>query len=161
MIHHHLFQPLLYQVATAGLAAPDIAAPIRKILRGQDNVTFVHRVRFSFGYHTYRFHGVSNAEPTPPSVVAVLVSKDGSEHVVYTSQVLSGCMEPGLPACTDNMVSVNTLVSGFASPTFHVRLRIESNDFAVELTGVNGHPVQVEVNVCKGLRPSMPPHTRR
>ena len=25
--NHHLFQPLLYQVATAGLAAPDIAAP--------------------------------------------------------------------------------------------------------------------------------------
>ena len=37
--NHHLFQPLLYQVATAGLAAPDIAAPIRKILRSQDNVT--------------------------------------------------------------------------------------------------------------------------
>lgn len=37
--NHHLFQPLLYQVATAGLSAPDIAAPIRRILRGQDNVT--------------------------------------------------------------------------------------------------------------------------
>ncbi len=31
--NHHLFQPLLYQVATAGLAAPDIAQPIRSILR--------------------------------------------------------------------------------------------------------------------------------
>lgn len=30
--NHHLFQPLLYQVATAGLAAPDIAQPIRGIL---------------------------------------------------------------------------------------------------------------------------------
>ncbi|MCA8916670.1 MAG: NAD(P)/FAD-dependent oxidoreductase [Planctomycetes bacterium] len=37
--NHHLFQPLLYQVATAALAAPDIAAPIRKILRRQRNVT--------------------------------------------------------------------------------------------------------------------------
>jgi NADH dehydrogenase len=37
--NHHLFQPLLYQVATAGLAAPDIAAPIRKVLRRQDNAT--------------------------------------------------------------------------------------------------------------------------
>lgn len=37
--NHHLFQPLLYQVATAGLAAPSIAAPLRHILRGQDNVT--------------------------------------------------------------------------------------------------------------------------
>ena len=37
--NHHLFQPLLYQVATAGLSAPDIAAPLRHILRGQQNVT--------------------------------------------------------------------------------------------------------------------------
>jgi NADH dehydrogenase len=37
--NHHLFQPLLYQVATAGLAASDIAAPIRKILAKQENLT--------------------------------------------------------------------------------------------------------------------------
>ncbi len=37
--NHHLFQPLLYQVATAGLSAPSIAAPIRHMLRGQRNVT--------------------------------------------------------------------------------------------------------------------------
>lgn len=37
--NHHLFQPLLYQVATAALAAPDIAAPIRKVLRRQRNAT--------------------------------------------------------------------------------------------------------------------------
>ena len=36
--NHHLFQPLLYQVATAGLSAPDIAAPLRHILRAQNNV---------------------------------------------------------------------------------------------------------------------------
>jgi NADH dehydrogenase len=37
--NHHLFQPLLYQVATAGLAAPSIAAPLRFVLRRQKNVT--------------------------------------------------------------------------------------------------------------------------
>ncbi len=36
--NHHLFQPLLYQVATAGLAAPDIAQPIRAILREKPNL---------------------------------------------------------------------------------------------------------------------------
>jgi NADH dehydrogenase len=36
--NHHLFQPLLYQVATAGLSSSDIAAPLRRILRKQDNV---------------------------------------------------------------------------------------------------------------------------
>ena len=37
--NHHLFQPLLYQVATAGLSAPEIAQPIRSILSDQSNVT--------------------------------------------------------------------------------------------------------------------------
>jgi NADH:ubiquinone reductase (H+-translocating) len=37
--NHHLFQPLLYQVATAGLAAPDIAQPIRSILADKPNMT--------------------------------------------------------------------------------------------------------------------------
>src|SRR6476646_10153183 len=35
--NHHLFQPLLYQVATAALSPADIAEPLRHILRGQDN----------------------------------------------------------------------------------------------------------------------------
>ncbi|MGO9922034.1 MAG: NAD(P)/FAD-dependent oxidoreductase [Isosphaeraceae bacterium] len=36
--NHHLFQPLLYQVATAALSPADIASPIRRIFRGQANV---------------------------------------------------------------------------------------------------------------------------
>src|SRR5580692_1561656 len=37
--NHHLFQPLLYQVATAGLSAPEIAQPIRSILSDRQNIT--------------------------------------------------------------------------------------------------------------------------
>jgi len=37
--NHHLFQPLLYQVATAALNAADIAAPLRSVLRRAANVT--------------------------------------------------------------------------------------------------------------------------
>jgi NADH dehydrogenase len=36
--NHHLFQPLLYQVATAALSPADIAAPIRSILSGAQNI---------------------------------------------------------------------------------------------------------------------------
>ncbi len=39
--NHHLFQPLLYQVAMAGLSPADIAAPIRGILSNADNVEVV------------------------------------------------------------------------------------------------------------------------
>jgi NADH:ubiquinone reductase (H+-translocating) len=38
--NYHLFQPLLYQVATAGLAASEIAYPVRGILRRQANLQF-------------------------------------------------------------------------------------------------------------------------
>jgi len=37
--NHHLFQPLLYQVATAGLAVPDIAQPIRSIFHDRPDIT--------------------------------------------------------------------------------------------------------------------------
>lgn len=39
--NHHLFQPLLYQVATASLSPADIARPIRTILRGQKNTRVI------------------------------------------------------------------------------------------------------------------------
>ncbi|WP_316785335.1 NAD(P)/FAD-dependent oxidoreductase [Pedobacter frigiditerrae] len=38
--NYHTFQPLLYQVATGGLEADSIAFPIRKIFKGQKNLTF-------------------------------------------------------------------------------------------------------------------------
>jgi NADH dehydrogenase len=39
--NYHLFQPLLYQVATAALSPADIAAPIRGILRGAENCSVI------------------------------------------------------------------------------------------------------------------------
>ena len=37
--NHHLFQPLLYQVATAGLSAPEIAQPVRAIFSNRKDIT--------------------------------------------------------------------------------------------------------------------------
>ncbi len=36
--NHHLFQPLLYQVATAAVSPADVAVPIRSLFRGNDNI---------------------------------------------------------------------------------------------------------------------------
>lgn len=38
--NYHLFQPLLYQVSTAGLSVDDIAYPVRAVLRDQENIEF-------------------------------------------------------------------------------------------------------------------------
>lgn len=39
--NHHLFQPLLYQVASAALSPADIATPLREIFRGAKNITVI------------------------------------------------------------------------------------------------------------------------
>jgi len=39
--NHHLFQPLLFQVATAALSPSDIAAPIREVMREQRNLQVI------------------------------------------------------------------------------------------------------------------------
>jgi NADPH-dependent 2,4-dienoyl-CoA reductase/sulfur reductase-like enzyme len=43
----HLFQPLLYQVATPGLGAQEIARPVRSILKDRPNVTLLPRCVYS------------------------------------------------------------------------------------------------------------------
>ena len=57
--NHHLFQPLLYQVATAGLSAPEIAQPIRAILSNQPNVTVLldHVTGFNLAAKMVRLEG--------------------------------------------------------------------------------------------------------
>jgi len=64
--NHHVFQPLLYQVATASLSPADISAPIRAVLRGQQNCEVVlaevagvdlaqRRLHFEGGYAHYDY----------------------------------------------------------------------------------------------------------
>lgn len=61
--NHHLFQPLLYQVATAGLSAPDIAQPIRSILSERPNVTVLLNtvIDFDLAAKTVQLDGSSIA----------------------------------------------------------------------------------------------------
>jgi NADH dehydrogenase len=76
--NYHLFQPLLYQVATAALSPADIAAPIRAILRGQTNVTVV-------------LADVSGVDVAAKAVVAegkripydILVLATGAQHAYF------------------------------------------------------------------------------
>jgi NADH dehydrogenase len=69
--NYHLFQPLLYQVATAGLSPADIAAPIRGIVGAYRNVT------------------VMLGEIIGVDVVGRTVSIMGGRHVPYDYLVLS------------------------------------------------------------------------
>jgi len=58
--NHHLFQPLLYWVATAGLSPADICSPIRQILRKQKNTEVILAAYATWGPECVkRFNGLS------------------------------------------------------------------------------------------------------
>ena len=63
--NYHLFQPLLYQVATAGLSPADIAAPIRGILRDQANAEVLHGPRHRRRPRPPRGHDRRQRPPHP------------------------------------------------------------------------------------------------
>ena len=76
--NHHLFQPLLYQVATAGLSSADIASPIRSILSRQRNT----RVMLSevSGVDTVRKEVVAEGRRIPYDF---LVLATGARHAYF------------------------------------------------------------------------------
>jgi NADH dehydrogenase len=69
--NHHLFQPLLYQVASAGLSAPAVAAPIRHILADQGNVTVIY------------------GEATRVDTARHAVVLDGGDEIAYDRLIVS------------------------------------------------------------------------
>jgi NADH dehydrogenase len=69
--NHHLFQPLLYQVATAGLSPGDIASPIRWILRRQANLRVL----------------LATVERIDPSGRRVVL--DGGDEITYDALILA------------------------------------------------------------------------
>ena len=89
--NYHLFQPLLYQVATAALSPADIASPIRGILRRQDNVNII-------------LAEVSGIDPACREVVADgrripfddLIVATGAQHAYFGNDWAS--CAPGYPA---------------------------------------------------------------
>lgn len=78
--NHHTFQPLLYQVATAALSSPDIAWPIRSILRRQDNVRVVMADVDGVDVHAHEVHAGTLSLPYDYLVLATGVSHSYFGH---------------------------------------------------------------------------------
>jgi NADH:ubiquinone reductase (H+-translocating) len=94
--NHHLFQPLLYQVATAALSPGDIAWPLRTMFRSQPNVHVVMDEVVSID-RTARLVGVRNG---PPIAFDILVLSPGSRHAYFGHDEWE-TLAPGLKTMTD------------------------------------------------------------
>src|SRR5688572_19740530 len=77
--NHHLFQPLLYQVAMAGLAPGEVAVPIRGVLRLQQNV----RVLLSDVTHIDLEQRLVESREAPPLEYDYLVLAPGAENSYF------------------------------------------------------------------------------
>ena len=131
--NHHLFQPLLYQVATAALSPGDIAQPIRSILRSSRNIHVVmanvlsidttHRAVVtkddSFPYDElilapgtrHAYFGHSEWEKNAPGL------KDISDALVIRDRILRTFEEAEHHAATDQARSMLTFVVVGGGPT--------------------------------------------
>jgi NADH:ubiquinone reductase (H+-translocating) len=92
--NYHLFQPLLYQVATAGLSPGDIASPIRGILRGQENAQVI--LAKVSGVDTARREVLAEGRRIPYDYLIVAT---GAEHAYFGHDWSS--YAPGLKTIDD------------------------------------------------------------
>ncbi|MFZ5625452.1 MAG: NAD(P)/FAD-dependent oxidoreductase [Gemmatimonadota bacterium] len=110
--NHHLFQPLLYQVATAKLSPAQIAAPIRELLADQANVTVMlmevtgvdvdrRRIRF-----TYLDLGERSLE------YDYLILATGARHSYFGHDEWERCA-PGLKSLVDATIIRERILSAF------------------------------------------------
>src|SRR5947209_4501592 len=93
--NHHLFQPLLYWVATAGLSPADISSPIRSILRKQKNTEVFMEEVTGIDFQEQRVLMGDRAVPYDYLVVAT------GEHDNYFGHPEWGYYAPGLKSIVD------------------------------------------------------------
>ena len=94
--NHHLFQPLLYQVATAALSPGDIAWPLRTVFRSQANV----RVRMDEVVSIDRTMRLVRLRNGSPLTFDALIVAPGSRHAYFGHDEWEASA-PGLKTMTD------------------------------------------------------------
>jgi NADH:ubiquinone reductase (H+-translocating) len=132
--NHHLFQPLLYQVATAGLSPADVAQPIRHILRLAQNIRVVmgtvegidvnaHLVNTQTRQHSYDY----------------LIIAAGARHSYFGNPDWEG-LAPGLKSLSDAIELRRRILSAFevAETTSDKELRKAALTFVIIGAGPTG-----------------------
>jgi NADH dehydrogenase len=147
--NYHLFQPLLYQVATATLAPTDITAPIRHLLRKQRNTTVLMATVVAVDLE----RRVVNTQDGASYPYDYLILSAGARHA-YFGHPEWEAIAPGLKSIDDAIELRNRLLSAFekAETIEDAAERAEWLTFVV----VGGGPTGVEL---AGMIPSIAKET--
>jgi NADH dehydrogenase len=105
--NHHLFQPMLYQVATAGLSIEDISAPIRRIFHRQANASVLMAEVTGVDVQGQRVLTTDQAVPYDYLVLATGASSNYFGHDAWQQWA------PGLKSLEDAMVLRRQILGAF------------------------------------------------
>ena len=148
--NHHLFQPLLYQVATATLAATDITAPIRWLLRNQRNATvlMIDVVRVDTERRVVIAEGGAREFPYDVLIVAA-----GARHAYFDHPEWEP-IAPGLKSIEDALELRRRILSAFERA--ELTDNAEERDAWLNFVIVGGGPTGVEL---AGMLPTIAKHS--
>ncbi|WP_363349928.1 NAD(P)/FAD-dependent oxidoreductase [Methylocystis echinoides] len=153
--NHHCFQPLLYQVATAALAGPDVAWPIRYVMRGRPDVTVL----------MLAVEGIDTARKTVKTRVVdiaydFLIIATGAAHSYFGHDDWAR-LAPGLKSIDDATLIRSRLLAAFeqAEASVDPLARARLLTFVI----VGGGPTGVELAgaISELARRTLPPEFHR
>jgi NADH:ubiquinone reductase (H+-translocating) len=110
--NHHLFQPLLYQVATAVLGPGQIASPIRNILRDQSNVTVLMGEVTGVNKETRQVFVSDVDRKEIPLPYDSLILATGAQHSYFGHDEFER-YAPGLKSLADAVAVRNKVLNAF------------------------------------------------
>ncbi|HXH82321.1 MAG TPA: NAD(P)/FAD-dependent oxidoreductase [Candidatus Tectomicrobia bacterium] len=135
--NHHVFQPLLYQVATAALSPADISAPIRSVLRGQANCQVVLAEVTRVDTAARRLFGAGGSVPYDYLVLCA-----GATHAYFGHDDWAA-MAPGLKTLEDATELRRRILLAFESAEYEGSE--EARRAALTFGIVGGGPTGVEL----------------
>lgn len=136
--NHHLFQPLLYQVATAALSPAEIATPIREILRNQENTTVVMGDVVHIDKNA-REITLGNGEKVPYDYLIIAI---GARHSYFGNDPWEE-FAPGLKTLQDALTIREKVLSSFEKAE-RVEQMVDAQKY-LNFVCIGGGPTGVEM----------------
>ena len=153
--NHHLFQPLLYQVATASLSGPDIAAPLRHILRKQRNVTVLMDEVRGIDLAARRValvHGTLDYD--------YLIVSTGSTHAYFGHDDWAQ-RAPGLKTMDDALTIRRRILSAFEAAERETDPAVREKALSFVVVGAGPTGVELAGTLAEIARHTLPREFRR
>ena len=135
--NHHLFQPLLYQVATAGLSQPEIAQPIRSIFTERKDITVLMDEAVSIDLASRKIHCKQQALDYDHLIIGMGVVTSYFGHPEWAEHA------PGLKSLSDAIRIRRSVLRAFEQA--EMEFDLEKRRKLMTIVVVGGGPTGVEL----------------